>query len=115
VKTQVRISDITKGTSSQLLIGEKYLTVDNYKTGSDYADNECMYTGFNNDVYRVTSEVPKMDRPGAMNTKSFGSMHPQGVNVVQADGSVRAISYQVDANVFKEYGKIASSGVVNIP
>ncbi|MBA4187097.1 MAG: prepilin-type cleavage/methylation domain-containing protein [Planctomycetaceae bacterium] len=114
-KSQTRIADITKGTSNQLLVGEKYLNPDNYRTGSDGGDNECMYTGLNNDVYRSTSEPPMQDRPGVSSTTRFGSMHPGGINVVQADGAVRVITYQVDATVFREYGKIASSSVINIP
>ncbi|MCE9564776.1 MAG: DUF1559 domain-containing protein [Planctomycetes bacterium] len=103
VKTQTRIADITKGTSNQLLVGEKYLSRDNYTTGSDPGDNECMYTGFNNDVYRSTGQVPLMDRTGPANTMAFG------------DGAVRVISYQVDATVFKEYGRIASGAVITLP
>ncbi len=114
-KTQTRIADITKGTSNQLLVGEKYLNPDNYRTGADAGDNECMYTGLNNDVYRHTGNPPMQDRSGVGDASRFGSMHPAGVNVVQADGSVRAITYQVTPLVFLEYGKIASSAVINIP
>jgi len=114
-KSQIRIADITKGTSNQLLVGEKYLNPDNYRTGSDPGDNECMYTGLNNDVYRITSNPPMQDRPGVADTLRFGSMHPGGINVVQADGAVRVITYQVNAAVFKEYGKISSGSVINIP
>jgi hypothetical protein len=114
-KSQTRIADITKGTSNQLLVGEKYLNPDNYRTGGDPGDNECMYTGLNNDVYRSTANPPVQDRPGYTDTLRFGSMHPAGVNVVQADGAVRAITYQVDANVFKAYGNISSSTVVTLP
>ncbi|VTT99140.1 Uncharacterized protein OS=Pirellula staleyi (strain ATCC 27377 / DSM 6068 / ICPB 4128) GN=Psta_2114 PE=4 SV=1: N_methyl_2: SBP_bac_10 [Gemmataceae bacterium] len=113
-KSQTRIADITKGTSHQLLVGEKYLNPDNYLTGSDAGDNECMYTGLNNDVYRSTGQVPTQDRPGVSNATRFGSMHPAGITVVQADGAVRQISYQVDATVFREYGKIASGSVITI-
>ncbi|MFO0821912.1 MAG: DUF1559 domain-containing protein [Gemmataceae bacterium] len=114
-KSQTRIADITKGTSNQLLVGEKYLNPNNYLTGSDAGDNECMYTGMNNDVYRSTSNPPMQDRPGVSDAVRFGSMHPAGINVVQADGAVRAISYQVDSTVFRAYGNISSSTVVTLP
>ena len=115
VKSQTRIADITKGTSNQLMIGEKYLNPDNYNNGADGADNECMYTGFNNDVYRSTAYVPTQDRKGLTLYDSFGSLHPAGINVVQADGSVRTITYSINAAIFREYGNIRSSTVINLP
>jgi prepilin-type N-terminal cleavage/methylation domain-containing protein len=114
-RSQVRLTDITKGTSNQLMIGEKYLNPLNYTTGSDPGDNECMFTGMNNDVCRNTFEPPLQDRPGVASTTRFGSQHPSGVNVVLGDGSVRSISYNISQAAFQPLGDIRSAAVINLP
>lgn len=53
-RSKVKISQITDGTSKTYMVGEKFVTVDNYETGADPGDNETWCTGFNNDNYRVT-------------------------------------------------------------
>jgi prepilin-type processing-associated H-X9-DG protein len=108
-KSETKIADITKGTSNQLMVGEKYLNPANYTTGTDPGDNECMYTGLNNDVYRTTFDPPMQDRMGVGNTLRFGSVHPGGINVVLADGSVRNVTYSVSQAVFREFGNIRST------
>jgi prepilin-type N-terminal cleavage/methylation domain-containing protein len=115
VKSETKIAHITKGTSNQLLVGEKYLNPNNYLSGSDPGDNECMYTGLNNDVNRSTANPPLQDTRGTTDTFRFGSMHVGGTVVAQADGAVRIISYSVDPATFREYGNIRSSAVINLP
>ncbi len=113
-KSEIKITDITKGTSNQLMVGEKYLNPNNYTSGTDGGDNECMYTGLNNDVYRTTANPPLQDRPGLGDTFRFGSVHIGGINVVQADGSVRSINYSVTPAVFREFGNIRSSVPISL-
>jgi prepilin-type N-terminal cleavage/methylation domain-containing protein len=113
-RSQVRLTDITKGTSNQLMVGEKYLNPTDYTTGKDFGDNECMFTGLNNDVCRCTFDPPLKDAPGVANTLRFGSQHPTGVNVVLGDGSVRSISYSISSNVFRPLGDIRSPVVINL-
>ena len=108
-KSETKITDITRGSSNQLMIGEKYLDPNNYTNGADGGDNECMYTGLNNDVYRTTYDPPLQDRRGVGSTTRFGSAHVGGVNVVQADGAVRTITFTVDGVVWREYGNIRST------
>jgi hypothetical protein len=48
------LTDITHGTSNTFLIGEKYLNPDAYTTGLDFADNENLDAGFDNDNSRCT-------------------------------------------------------------
>lgn len=52
------------------------MTINNYRTGGDPGDNESMYTGFNNDVFRHTNtNGPAQDTPTVTNTDRFGSAH----------------------------------------
>jgi hypothetical protein len=114
-RSQVRLTDITKGTTSQVMIGEKYLNPNNYTNGSDGGDNECMFTGMNNDVCRNTYNPPLKDTPGLGDTQRFGSQHISGVNVVMADGSIRTINYSISQSVFQPMGDIRSTTVISNP
>jgi hypothetical protein len=114
-RSQVKILDITKGTSNQVMIGEKYLNPTNYATGTDGGDNECMFTGMDNDVCRNTANPPLKDTTGLTDTYRFGSQHLSGVNFVMGDGSVRTISYTVDPNTFLPMGDIRSTAVFANP
>ena len=79
----VRMAEITDGTTSTYLLGEKYLNPDSYTDGSDPADNEDLYSGFNNDNHRIayydpvtkTALTPRQDYPGLRSPRSFGSAH----------------------------------------
>ena len=53
-RSHVKISQIVDGTSKTYMVGEKFITNDNYDTGADPGDNETWCTGFNNDNFRVT-------------------------------------------------------------
>jgi len=104
VRSQIRISDITSGTSNTYAVGEKYLNPDHYTTGSDTADNESMYAGFDNDNSRSTYYPPLQDRRGLNDTYRFGSIHFGSFNMLFCDGSVRAIDYTIDPAVHKKAG-----------
>jgi hypothetical protein len=113
-RSQVKLTDIIKGSSNQVMVGEKYLNSNNYTNGSDPGDNECMFTGLNNDVCRNTFNPPIQDKPGLTDTQRFGSQHPAGVNVVLGDGSVRTINYSVSTTTFRPMGDIRSTAVISL-
>ena len=100
-RSQNTNKDIRRGTSHTLLIGEKYLNADDYFVGSDYAENETMYTGQDNDTCRTTSAAPRRNAHGYTNATIFGSAHAAACNFLTCDGSVHGIAYDVDANAFK--------------
>jgi hypothetical protein len=101
--SQVRMKAITRGTSNVYLIGERYMNPDNYYTGQDPADNESMFVGFDNDLYRSSITVPMFDRKG-LSAQIWGSNHFAGIFMAYCDGSVRLIEYGVNAAVFKDGG-----------
>jgi prepilin-type N-terminal cleavage/methylation domain-containing protein/prepilin-type processing-associated H-X9-DG protein len=103
-RSEITFSDIYTGHSNLFLVGEKYLNPDHYETGTDEADNENMYVGFDNDTTRTTAYPPMQDKRGTSNNDLFGSIHFGSFNMAYCDGSVRSIDYLVDPTVFKKQG-----------
>jgi prepilin-type N-terminal cleavage/methylation domain-containing protein/prepilin-type processing-associated H-X9-DG protein len=100
----VRLTDISRGTSNVILLGEKYINPDNYLTGQDPGDNECMYVGMDNDINRTTANPPLQDTKGLTDTYRFGSAHAPGLNVLFCDGRVELISYGITPSVWSLMG-----------
>ena len=113
----VRMAELTDGSSSTILFGEKYMSQDAYQTGTDWGDNESLYSGFNNDNHRSTHpHWPLMqDKRETMSIGSFGSAHPGGANFVLADGSVHKISYTVDATIYRYLGNRRDGQTTEVP
>jgi len=109
-KSLINFGQITGGTSHVIMLGEKYINPDRYYTGSDAADNEHPYTGFNNDIFRVTNQKPQQDRKGYGNTKIFGGPHPGGVVMAFCDASVHVITYDISTNVWRDMGNRNKGG-----
>jgi prepilin-type N-terminal cleavage/methylation domain-containing protein/prepilin-type processing-associated H-X9-DG protein len=104
LRSEIRVDDIINGTTNVFMAGEKYLDPENYFNGVDAADNETMYCGFDNDTNRVTFNPPLRDKIGYVDTKIFGSLHPNGVNMIMCDGSVRVVEYNISPTVYKAMG-----------
>jgi len=109
---EIGISDIKDGTTNTYMLGEKYLTPDNYYNGWDNTDDFGMYEGFAHDVARycyfdpsaATGLTPMQDRPGQVEWNRFGSPHSGGCNFALCDGSVRGISYSIAPLVHARLG-----------
>jgi prepilin-type N-terminal cleavage/methylation domain-containing protein len=114
-RSRVRIVTISKGTSNQILLGEKSLDANRYTDGTSGGDNETGFAGLDNDNYRSTYISPIRDVRGTDNQNAFGGAHEGGCAVLLGDGSVRFVAYSVDVNVFKPMGDIRSSTVANLP
>jgi prepilin-type N-terminal cleavage/methylation domain-containing protein/prepilin-type processing-associated H-X9-DG protein len=101
--SEVATSWVTDGLSNTYMVGEKYLDCDYYYDGNDYADNESMYAGDDNDTARTTyfdgqtpDHTPMQDTAGMMDMVRFGSAHPSSFNMCFCDGSIRSISYTIE-------------------
>jgi prepilin-type processing-associated H-X9-DG protein len=104
VRSALKIREIIDGLSHQIYAGEKYLNPDSYYTGLDWADNENMMAGWNDDYSRFAQIPPQRDRPGLADSYPFGSAHSSTANFVFCDGSVHNIAYTVDATTFSRLG-----------
>ena len=93
------VSWIRDGLSNTYLAGEKWCNPDLYNTGTDGADDQSAYIGFDGDIERCgnVSYPPYQDQPGggAYNF-GFGSAHANGFQMAFCDGSVQMMSYTID-------------------
>jgi prepilin-type N-terminal cleavage/methylation domain-containing protein len=110
-RSEIRMRDIRDGASNTYLLGEKYLTPDNYNNGVDGGDNESVYGGCNVDNCRVTYCVPRsyaatpmQDAPGLSDYQRFGSAHPTSCAIALCDGSVQWINYAIDPETHRRLG-----------
>jgi prepilin-type processing-associated H-X9-DG protein len=76
IRSEVKPAMIIDGTSSTYLVGEKYLSVDQYESsatafgfGFGYDDNQGIYVGYDWDMYRVAFEPSKI--PGTTTPSPF--------------------------------------------
>jgi prepilin-type N-terminal cleavage/methylation domain-containing protein/prepilin-type processing-associated H-X9-DG protein len=112
-RSEIIPDQVRDGTSYTLMLGEKYLNRDHYKSGIKTYDNESLYTGFNNDNFRSTFSPPTRDRMGLSDPLLFGSAHDTGCNFTLCDGSVRTLSYDVDPTVFSNLGNRADGQIID--
>jgi prepilin-type N-terminal cleavage/methylation domain-containing protein len=116
-QSEVTVQQVEDGTSNTYLIGEKHINPNEYNGGTDIntaqlsiMTNQAAYCGYEWDNQRrawnpildlVSNQEnyqPRLDNPslGDGEFHLFGSAHPSGFFMVFCDGSVRAISYDVD-------------------
>ncbi|MDO4574186.1 MAG: DUF1559 domain-containing protein [Planctomycetia bacterium] len=109
--SEIAPEKIYDGTSNTFLLGEKYLSPENYDGGTDsvycHSDDNGILFGTDPDTCRMTSVRPYADRQGFMNNETpvnFGGPHPGGLRMVMADGSVHSVSFSVDGTIFQALG-----------
>lgn len=113
--TSIRMPQVTDGLSNTFLVGEKYLSPDDYESGSSYGDNECMYVGADIDIQRYTwpGSAPTKDERGLDAISRFGSAHPGGCHFAICDGTVRRINYSIDRTIYQRLGNRRDGKSVN--
>jgi len=106
---QTNFASLQDGTSNVLVIAEKALIRGSYDAG-DWHDDRGWTDGWDPDIMRSTAARPLADQnanpaPDGWDVGyHFGSVHPGGINGVLGDGSVRHISFTIDATVFNNLG-----------
>lgn len=119
-RSRVTPAQVQDGLSKTYLCGEKSMSPSVYEdvnvTNSIImmGDNQSAWAGYEWDNHRVAwhpdSEweeegyLPRLDAnsTGVSNVFAFGSAHPGGLNMAYGDGSVRPLTYDVDATVHRQ-------------
>jgi prepilin-type N-terminal cleavage/methylation domain-containing protein/prepilin-type processing-associated H-X9-DG protein len=111
MRSEVRMADVSDGSSNVYCLGEKHIDPDHYTDGKDWGEDSSAFTGHQDDILRsggypisgsnpltYTYWPPVQDTPGAAAVyySSFGSAHSAGCNFIFCDGSVHTISYSID-------------------
>jgi len=111
----VRIKAVIDGTSTTLMVGERWMCIDGY-VGGGYGPETDDYrggfvAGFSTagntlqwGIYQPIRDRPFLPGSSAaqrlLDEKAFGSAHPGAFNGVFADGTVRIITYSVNLGTF---------------
>jgi prepilin-type N-terminal cleavage/methylation domain-containing protein len=111
-RSMVRVKQITDGASRTYLLGEKALTADRYFDGSYTADDQCAYSGHDNDNAGYTGKkrdeiyVPLRDWPprNADTKFRFGGPHEDGFFMAMCDGSVHFTAFEIEELAFWRLG-----------
>lgn len=100
-----RLKRITDGLSKTYCVGEKWLGRDFYENGLSGGDDQVMYNGMDRDNLRfgkqdmpprADSDDRKSDGTPADHDGAFGGPHTGVVLMGMVDGSVHAVSYDID-------------------
>ena len=133
-RSEINFRQITDGTSDTYMVGEKYMSSDNYNDGLDAGDNEPAFSGNNDDTLRTTCNnrgprgllLLRPDQPGTSDDGfnggkktdpgfggelMFGSAHSAGFNMAFCDGSVTLVTFDIDPEIHRARGHRAD-GVV---
>ncbi len=103
-RSEIGLQHIPDGSSHTYLVGEKRCQVNAY----DWGDDQHAFLGHGNDTARYTSLDLPIETDGELpGHKQFGSAHSGGCYFAFADGAVRLVSYQVDAEIHRQCGTCA--------
>ncbi len=115
-RTGTPLDRIIDGASQTYLVGEKYMHSEHYLTGESNADNDSLFTGFCSDNHRHTrldltlAADDSLPASSLLAQSRFGSAHAAGANMVYCDGSVQAVSYDVDPLIHYRAGHCWDQG-----
>jgi prepilin-type N-terminal cleavage/methylation domain-containing protein len=113
------LKDFTDGLTNTVLVGEKQLHAS--VQGSAGGDNEAWNnSGWDQDHARFGNVLPQPDskhpdaRSSTFWSERFGGQHPSLVLLVYTDGSVRPLSYEIDAATWLNLTLISDGNVVTV-
>ena len=104
--SRVKLRDVSDGTTSTYMLGEKYLSPDAYANGMSVGDDNSVYSGHDWDNCRWANPAyqPVRDTRGADYGPNFGSAHATGFQMAFCDGSARLISYEIQPEMHGHLG-----------
>ncbi|QDU58811.1 DUF1559 domain-containing protein [Aeoliella mucimassa] len=120
----VKNRSITDGLSNTIALGEKWMPVEHYESGTWHADDWSMYIGFQDDMVRSTfynartpSHVPRKDGDAGslsdnVQWELFGSAHPGVCLFAMCDGSVTGVDFDIDPETFRQMGARNDEGEI---
>jgi prepilin-type N-terminal cleavage/methylation domain-containing protein len=101
--SRLQAASVFDGLSNTYLIGEKYVTAGTYDLGSADGDSRPMMVGYSSDNVRWGFEAPHKDMRQTLPQAAaiFGSAHAGGWNAAYADGAVRTVTFNIDADLHR--------------
>jgi type II secretory pathway pseudopilin PulG len=108
-RSNISDKDVKDGTSKTYIVGEKWVPWSAYISGYDLGDNEFYTVGMQADTYRTTAKNspphPDAEVADARVAKyGFGSAHPGVWMALFADGSVKAMGFDIDPEQHRRNG-----------
>ena len=103
--SRVQAASVFDGLSNTYLLGEKYVAADKYEAegaAADIGDDGPLVAGYSNNTVRSGFERPTHDTAGVSHPTAFGSAHAIVWNAAFGDGSVRSLSYAIDATLHRQ-------------
>jgi prepilin-type N-terminal cleavage/methylation domain-containing protein len=116
--SRVQAASAFDGLSNVYLVGEKYVAADKYDaegSDADVGDDGPMVAGYSNNTIRSGFERPTHDTAGESHPTAFGSAHSSGWNAAFGDGSVRTLSYSIDATLHQRLSARADGAIAAPP
>lgn len=106
VRSEVAGKQVADGMSKTYMLGEKYVNPQLYESGDDPSDWGHMYVGHGAETLRLAKAItpPMMDRFPISQLSHFGSAHVGSFYMAFCDASVRAVSYDIDPEMYQRLG-----------
>ena len=113
--SEIKIAHVRDGTTNTYLVGEKHVMSDHYFTGEDGNDNGTAFDGHNCDTECSShrDQPPQQDHPNISYASTWGSAHAGSFHMAFCDGSVRSISYSIDADTHWRFGHRCDGEVID--
>ncbi len=117
MRSEVKVSQVTDGTSKTYMVGEKYMDPRYYEGAiglqDDPGNDEGCYSGANADTVRSSGNGPFPDQRGVPHFHEWGSIHPGVFHMMFADGHVEAISFNINLQAHLGMGTRSGGEVTN--